>query len=203
MMPAVEIADPDRLYETIVRATNPSGEIRRRATELGALLARQLRNFIREQLDHRNRVLGVVVLRGGALLYPGFVSAFDDADFCLIGMSRDTGPGSVRADYLTPIPQPEYDVVVYIDSVCATGNTLLETRRLVRKECTTRYEVAGVISSSARATRLLCEAGVAVVGLSLQESLEGNVVLPDLGRMDAGDLFSGVGFPGRAPECGR
>lgn len=200
MMPAVEIADPDHLYAWIQRARRPSGEIRRRTTEVGALLARHTRDAVRTWSGPDSRVLAVVILRGGALLYPGFVAEFEDADFCFVGMSRDGRMRSVRADYMTPIPQDDYDVVIYLDGVCATGGTLLETRRLVQKECDGGYEVAAVISSSASATTLLREAGVAVIGLSLYESLEGDLVLPDLGELDAGDLLSGVGFPGRQEE---
>ncbi|HEY0698758.1 MAG TPA: uracil phosphoribosyltransferase [Micromonospora sp.] len=199
----MEIDDPDHLYPRILHASSPNGEIRRRATELGALLARHTLHFVRDRSGPRPRVLAVVILRGGALLYPGFISVFEDSDFCLVGMCRDERLGAVRADYMTPIPQGDYDAVIYLDAVCATGGTLLETRRLVRKECDGGYEVVTVISSSAAATRLLREAGMAVVGLSLQESLQDGLVLPDLGELDAGDLFSGVGFPGREREPGR
>lgn len=200
MMPATEIGDPEHLYAGILRARGPSGEIRRRTAEVGTLLARHTRDSVRDRFGPDGRVLAVVILRGGALLYPGFIAMFEDADFCFVGMSRDDRMGSVRADYMTTIPQDDYDVVVYLDAVCATGGTLLETRRLVRKECDAGYEVAAVISSSASATGLLREAGVAVIGLSLYESLDGDLVLPDLGELDAGDLLSGVGFPGRQEE---
>lgn len=200
MMPAREIGDPDHHYARILRTSRPSGAIRRRTTELGTLVARHTHDSVRDWSGPDSRVLAVVILRGGALLYPGFIAMFEDADFCFVGMSRDDQMRSVRADYMTPIPQDDYDVVIYLDAVCATGGTLLETRRLVRKECDGGYEVAAVISSSASATRLLRAAGVAVIGVSLHESLEGDLVLPDLGKLDAGDLLSGVGFPGWQEE---
>jgi uracil phosphoribosyltransferase len=192
MRPAIELEDPHHLYDLVRDASGPSGPVRRRTAELGGLLARGVRGYLYDRLGGVERILAVVILRGGILLYPGFAVEFAGADFCLAGMRRADSRASVRCDYLTVIPRGDYDAVLYLDCVCATGATLLETRRVVSKECVGRHEIAAVISGSEQATRTLCEADITVLGLSLYESLQDGLVLPDLGELDAGDLFSGA-----------
>ncbi|HEX2051402.1 MAG TPA: hypothetical protein VHJ34_12355 [Actinomycetota bacterium] len=142
-------------------------------------------------------ILCAIVLRGGLLLYPGFCGAFSGADFCLLGMKRGDD-GVVACPYLTQPVRASYDVGIYVDCVAATGGTLLEARRVLASTCDISRHVAAVLCSSDCATGVLVREGIDVVGFRLSESLDGDIVTPDMGEMDAGDLFSGVSQTARA-----
>ncbi|MFI9202542.1 uracil phosphoribosyltransferase [Streptomyces sp. NPDC053048] len=190
-----EITDDGKQFARLRHATDP-GEVRRGIIELGDVLGPRTADIVRNELVSLQDVLCVVVLRGGALLYPGFARAFPWADFCMLGMRRRPEPGGNRLspanEYMTTVPREEYRATVYIDCVSATGDTLLAARNSVARMCDGGREVAAVVCSAGVATARLRGAGIGLVGFSLHEDLDGQVVVPDMGELDAGDLFSGV-----------
>ncbi|MET9293102.1 uracil phosphoribosyltransferase [Streptomyces sp. NPDC003077] len=200
MAAALEVPDGGDRYRRLSAAVPPE-EVRRTAIELGEVLAHRARSLLGAPGGPRHAVPGsvlcVVVLRGGALLYPGFSVVFADADFCMLGMRRENG--AVRTEYVTPIPGNAYAATLYLDCVTATGGTLLAAREAVGGRCAPGRETAVVISGAATATKRLGEAGMDVLGCSLHEGLNGDVVLPDMGALDAGDLFSGAAGRPSAP----
>lgn len=192
MTTIIEIHDPDNSQEVVLSKSASAPEIRAAIRQLGKRLAQSTRGLLAEWAASIDTVLCVVILRGGMMLFPGFSAIFDDADYCIVGISRDSETSLPRCQYVTQIPRSSYDWIIYLDCIAATGNTILETRRIVQKHCRPGYEIVGVISSAKVATAALQTAGLAVVGFSLYESLEGALVMPDLGERDAGDLFSTV-----------
>ncbi|MFI6285012.1 uracil phosphoribosyltransferase [Streptomyces sp. NPDC051018] len=191
---AAETPDDEKGYARLRHNRDPGG-VRRGLIRLGGVLGLRTAEITRGELGAPRDVLCVVVLRGGALLYPGFVTAFPQADFCVLGMRRTPGRLSVDHQYMSDVPRDGYQATVYIDCVAATGGTLLAAREAIAARCATGHEVAAVISGAAAATARLREAGVNMVGFSLYEGLDGQVVYPDMGELDAGDLFSGVSSP--------
>lgn len=186
-----EAADEEGLFARLQRSNDP-GEVRHGILALGDLLGLHAAGVIRAAHGPLQNVLCMVILRGGALLYPGFARAFPQADFCMLGMRRAPDHGSVDVEYMTAVPRDTYQATIYIDCISATGGTLLAARRLVTGKCDTGHEMAAVISSAAMATGRLQTAGLGLLGFSLYEELNGQVVTPDMGELDAGDLFSGV-----------
>ncbi|NNN32872.1 hypothetical protein HLK59_21410 [Streptomyces sp. S3(2020)] len=178
---------PAGIYRTLVAPGTEPEQVRQGIFELSRVLA----DATRASLPDDATVLCVIVLRGGMLLYPGFAAPFAHTDFCLLGMERDTW-GQAQCRYLTPPGRPVYDVAVLIDCVAATGGTVLAARQVLADSCDISRHTAAVLCSSERATRTLTGEGIDVLGFRLHEALDGDVVTPDLGELDAGDLFSGV-----------
>ena len=185
----LEVPDGEGLYASINAAPQPRAAIRGRIDALGRSLARA----VRDRLAGTDRVLCVVILRGGALLYPSFAAELDEADFCMVGLRRVDG--GVVSEYRTTIPRDSYDRVIYLDCVAATGGTILEARQAVAGACDAGEETAAVICSATTATRALHAAGVNIIGFSLDEAETSGIVAPDLGELDAGDLFTSTGNP--------
>jgi hypothetical protein len=183
----IEIPDSQGLYATINEPAQSKAAIRNRIDRLGAALA----GIVHDRLSGTDRVLCAVILRGGALLYPSFLAELDDADFCMLGLRRVAG--EVVCEYRTDLPHDRYDHVLYLDCVAATGSTILTARRAVAQACAIGAETAAVICSATTATGTVVDAGVDIIGFSLAESETGGVVAPDLGRLDAGDLFASTG----------
>ncbi|MFE3022228.1 uracil phosphoribosyltransferase [Streptomyces sp. NPDC059256] len=185
-----EISGAEKRVARLQEATDPF-EVRQGIIELGHVLGPRTADIVHGELGPLDDVLCVVVLRGGALMYPGFAAAFPHADFCMVGMRRSPDGNSVAHEYLTDIPRDSYQATIYIDCVAATGGTLLAVGALVSARCHTGPELAAVINSASAATERLHLAGIDLLGFSLYEELYGPVVTPDMGRLDAGDLFSG------------
>lgn len=186
----VEAAD-EKCYARLQHVTDP-GEARRDLIELGRVLGLRTAEIMRDELGALQDVLCVIVLRGGALMYPGFATAFPQADFCLLGMRRTADQLCVDHQYMSDVPRDGYQATVYVDCIAATGGTLLAAGEAIAARCATGHQVGAVVSSAAKATDRLRAAGVSLVGFSLYEELHGRVVTPDAGEFDAGDLFSGV-----------
>lgn len=182
-----EIPDHDGHYAMTTRPESTPEQIRSGIFELGHTLGMASR----AALPADAAALGAVILRGGLLLYPGFARVSPELDFCLLAMERD-GDGRAGCRYLTPPPRREYDTAILIDCVAATGGTLLASRRVLSANCSIPAFQAAVLCSSESATRTLLDQGIDVVGFRLDEALNGDVVTPDLGELDAGDLFSGI-----------
>lgn len=192
MVSAREIADPLGIQSVLSQPGRPSQLVRRDIARLSHELGRATRDIIREQTRGRQAaVLCAIILRGGLLLYPGFAAEFGDSDFCLLGMRR-AHAGRVICEYMTSPSRPAYDVAVLVDCVAATGGTLLTARKALGEAHHVTAHVASVVCSSKLATATLLDAGFEVAGFSLNDGLAGDVVTPDLGELDAGDLFSGL-----------
>lgn len=184
MAARIEVADPDRLYERFRVASEPRWSARTTVSALGDRLATATAAVV----AGADRVLCVVILRGGALLYPSFAQQLPAADFLMLGLQR--GENQVRCTYRSAIPQSHYDQVVYLDCVAATGDTVLTARTAIAECCLVEQEVAAVICSSGPATDRLGRADIGLLGFSLHETVDAGIVSPDLGELDAGDLFS-------------
>lgn len=186
----LEIEDTHGLYEMVSNGHLNRPKMRKNLCELGFGLASETKSIITQSHPEARSVLCVIILRGGAFLYPGFLSHFADADFCMLGLRRsDDGKGAAECTYCTPIETSQYDVVIFLDCITATGDTILEASRFLANRLTIDKQIASVICSSATGRMKLKKAGIGVIGFSLNEDMLGNVVAPDFGKMDAGDIF--------------
>jgi len=189
MSELVEISDSDGWYARFRAAQPPRWQARQAVDRLGERLAGATAERLARCGVAEDRVLCAVLLRGGALLYPAFASRLPGADFTLLGLQRQPS-GTVACSYLSNVPQSRYDRIVYVDCVAATGRTLLAARMALAQHCLSGGDLAALICSSTPATELVAAAGYDVVGFSLWEAVDGGIVSPDLGELDAGDLFS-------------
>lgn len=189
-MTTVEVPDTDGLYAQISGLPRSRAFTRTTIEELGKPLALAVDDLIVGADEHEQppAILCVVILRGGALLYPSFAAQFADADFLMLGLQRVQD--AVICDYRTTIAQGHYRHILFIDCVAATGNTILAARAALTASCVADGETAAVICSSTVASDRLSAEGIGLVGYSLRENVSLGVVSPDLGELDAGDLFS-------------
>jgi len=180
----VRIHDGRETLKLVRRVGLARPAVRRHVHELANVLAEHTHQIVRH---HGTRVLCVFILRGGALLYPAFSTRFCDADMCFLGMRRT--PAGVVCEYATPVPRQGYEAVVLVDSVIGTGDTVRATRNYLGGSAETREYIATLCASKDATTSLIAN-GLTIIGLALDEELDDGLVLPDLGHLDAGDLFS-------------
>lgn len=183
----VRIHDGGETLRLVRRVGIARPVMRRHVEELAAVLAEHTRQIVRHHASYGTPVLCVFVLRGGALLYPAFSARFADADVCFLGMHRT--PGGVVCEYATPVPRDDYEAVVIADCVIGTGDTMRTARDYLDTPPGTREYIATLCASKEATTSLITK-GLTVIGLALDEELNDGLVLPDLGHLDAGDLFS-------------
>ncbi len=184
-----QVADTDGLYATISAASQPTALMRHNIDRLGRSLAQAVHGG--PGVADAGTVLCVIILRGGALLYPSFAAEFGGADFCMLGLRRDGS--AVSCEYRTSVPRSAYDLVLYVDCIAGTGGTILAAHDAITAVTDTTQAIAAVICSATRATRALDDANIGLIGFSLDESETDGLVRPDLGKLDAGDLFTGTG----------
>lgn len=183
------VADTDGLYATISTASQPTALMRHNIDRLGRSLARAVHST--PDVADAGDVLCVIILRGGALLYPSFAAEFGSADFCMLGLRRDGA--EISCHYRTTVPRPAYDLVLYVDCIAGTGGTVLAAHDAITAVTDTTQAIAAVICSATPATRVLKDANIGLIGFSLDEIESDGLVKPDLGKLDAGDLFTGTG----------
>lgn len=183
------LRDTDDLYKKSANQNIKKTDLRDCLNALGYNLAQQTKQVFEISKLKYDNVLCVVILRGGAFLYPGFLTHFTGSNFCMVGISRDPEAGTPQCDYMTSIDADQYDCVVYLDCVVASGSTILKAHEKLSSICKFGDKVAAVICSSTDGTQKLTEAGFSMLGYSLSEHNENGVVAPDFGRMDAGEVF--------------
>ncbi|HEU5160836.1 MAG TPA: hypothetical protein VFU43_27815 [Streptosporangiaceae bacterium] len=191
------VPDPDNLYGAMSSASQPTALMRHNINRLGQSLAQAVHGSPGVAGPGpgpgggRGEMLCVIILRGGALLYPSFAAEFGGADFCMLGLRRDGT--KVVCDYRTTIPRTAYEIVLYVDCVAGTGATILAAHHAITTVIDAAQEIAAVICSAVPATRALHHANIGLIGFKLDEIETGGLVLPDLGKLDAGDLFTSIG----------
>lgn len=191
-----QVADTDNLYAAVSAASQPTALMRRNIDRLGRSLAVAVHGS--PDVAAAGAVLCVIILRGGALLYPSFAAEFGGADFCMLGLRRDGA--EVLCDYRTTVPRTAYDLVLYVDCIAGTGRTILAAHHAITAVTGAAQEIAAVICSATSATHALQDANIGIIGFSLDETENDGLVLPDFGKLDAGDLFTGTAVHDLAPS---
>lgn len=186
-MSVTELEDYQGLLRRIRMPGRDPGQVRADVDELAEALAAGTATQLINAGHRLTDVLCVVILRGGALLYPAFQSTLRHAAFRFVAVQRQRD-GSASLDYQSELPRRRYDAVVYLDAVAATGRTLTTAAQADHYGDAAVY--CAFLCASQQATGSLSMRGYHVVGFALHERLEGNLVSPDLGDLDAGDLMA-------------
>lgn len=187
----VEIGEAIDLYTRFARNELATDEARKTIGALSEILAKALHQHLLATGATMDKTLCVFILRGGALLLPGFLNHLAAVPFCLLSLKRDECTGEPSVLYSSDRPDGHFTNIVYVDCVAASGKTVDVARREMGRTYQPSRELLAVISSSDDATRRLSASGVEIVGVSLYEKIEGTMLAPDLGRFDAGDILSG------------
>ncbi|MFZ5869738.1 MAG: uracil phosphoribosyltransferase [Actinomycetota bacterium] len=183
----IEIHDGSDTLRMVRKVGIARPRVRQYVDELAEVLAEHTHRVVRKHAPYGAPVLCVFLLRGGALLYPAFAARFRDADVCFLGLRRI--PDGVVCDYATPVPRESYEAVLLVDCIVGTGATVRAARAHLGPMRQAREYVA-TLCSARQTTASLVADGLTFIGLALDEDLDDGLVLPDLGHLDAGDVFS-------------
>ena len=186
-MKAVELLDQDRLLSRVRHPGADRGAVRADIDRLAVALAAGTTTHLTQAGYRLDDVLCVVILRGGALLYPAFQSTMRLAAFQFVAAQRQPD-GTVRMCYQSELPRQDYAAVIYLDAIAATGRTITAAANPDRYGNAATY--CALLCASQQATRYLSGRGCQVIGFALHEELHGDLVSPDLGDLDAGDLMA-------------
>jgi uracil phosphoribosyltransferase len=193
----VELMGDRGLYERMKEPSVTRSEVRQHLIALGHVLAMRAKLEIIERMAGAERILCAILLRGGLLLYPGFVAEFPRADFCLLGMSRHAG--SARCEYQSRVRRADHELIIYLDCVVASGGTIRAATEVLASLSPTAAGMAACICASEVGVIALQGMGLSVMGFSLHEGTRGPLVVPDLGALDAGELSAGDCAVSRTP----
>jgi uracil phosphoribosyltransferase len=186
---AIELVGDRALYERMNEPSVTRSEVRQHLIALGHVLAKRAKREIIERMGGAELVLCAILLRGGLLLYPGFVAEFPLADFCLLGMSRHAG--GARCGYQSRVRRADHELIIYLDCVVATGGTIRAARDVLATLSPAAAGMAACICASEAGVIALHGMGLGVIGFSLHEGTRGPIVVPDLGALDVGELSAG------------
>jgi len=184
---AVELVDSEGLLPRVRQPGADLGQVRADVDRLAGMLAAGTAAHLSRAGHRLDDVLCVVILRGGALLYPAFQSAMRLAAFQFVAAQRQPA-GDVEISYRSEVPHRDYAAVIYLDAIAATGRTITAAANADRYGNASAY--CALLCASQQATRYLNGRGCQVVGFALGERLDGDLVSPDLGDLDAGDLMA-------------
>lgn len=188
-----ELPDTNGLFAGIRGNTLSKLSARKKLLALGVDLAARSKDILSDLHIQPNQVLFSVLLRGGAMMYPGFLAAFPEADFCMVALRRTAGGfGAPKAIYCSGSHHSRYKCTVFLDCISGTGRTILQAQTALKATTQSDLHLAAVICSTRTAQKALSQAGIGIFGYSLNETLDGPLVLPDFGSLDAGDIFSSV-----------
>mgnify|MGYP002403300214 CR=1 FL=1 len=137
----------------------------------------------------------VTILRAGIPFHQGFLNIFDQSDSGFIGAYREEETTSVvvNIDYVS-VPPIDKRVVVIVDPMLATGNSIVDAYRLLLKRGTPSHvHVASVVSAPEGIKRLEenLSGPSSLWTCAIDEKLNPSFyIVPGLG--DAGDLSYGI-----------
>lgn len=140
---------------------------------------------------YQEEIVVIIVMRGGMLLFPSFYKTLNNAKFGFLACKRK---GEEREIIYSEIPDLSMcRLLVFVDTFIATGKTLNESMRYVRKLNTKKTdEIVCCIISSFNDNFISTLELNNLVGFDLSQTVNANGwLLPDFGGLDAGDLLIG------------
>jgi len=137
----------------------------------------------------------ITILRAGIPFHRGFLNVFDHADSGFIGAFRSEGEGAVTVtvDYAS-IPPLDGRVVMLVDPMLATGQSLVDAHKLLEKKGTPKHIYVVSVVAAPEGIRFVKEnllSPYSIWTCALDEKLNSSsYIVPGLG--DAGDLSFGL-----------
>lgn len=137
----------------------------------------------------------ITILRAGVPFHRGFLNVFDHADSGFIGAFRSEGEGAitVTVDYAS-IPPLDDRVVMLVDPMLATGRSLVDAHKLLRKKGKPKHVYIVSVVAAPEGIRHVKEnlsSAYSIWTCALDEKLDPSAyIVPGLG--DAGDLCFGL-----------
>lgn len=132
----------------------------------------------------------VTVLRAGLPLCLGVQNVFANAPVGFVGMSRNEETLKAKTEYIA-LPEMKEKCVIVVDTMIATGGSIIDTIKLVEERGPKRIIVLGAIASKAGIERIHAYNPLIAIYVSATdpELNESGYIVPGLG--DAGDRSYG------------
>ena len=133
----------------------------------------------------------VTILRAGLPLNAGVHKVFPNAEVGFLAMSRNEETLKAKTDYIA-LPKLENRTVILVDTMLATGGSLLDAIKIIEQGNPKKVFVISAIASAAGIDRILqYDSSIKIFSAVVDPALnEKGYILPGLG--DAGDRSYGL-----------
>lgn len=136
-------------------------------------------------------VVVIAILRAAIPMVDGVMSVFRKAKYGVAGVWRDKKPPFEAELGYIKIPEIEGKIVLIVDPMLATGNTMLTTIDEIKKHGTPRrIAILNIIATEEGVEKVLQNhSDVEIYTCSIENKLKNGYIVPGLG--DAGDIAFG------------
>jgi uracil phosphoribosyltransferase len=141
--------------------------------------------------DDREKVALVTIMRGGLPLFEGVYKVFSEAEAGFLGIKRDEK--TVEASmYYAALPDLKDKIVILVDTMIATGGSMLEAINIVEKQQPKKIIVVGVLLTDMAIDRIKAHnKDIEFYCSCIDHKMDKNgFIIPGLG--DAGDKCYGI-----------
>ena len=143
------------------------------------------------KINDTENIVVVTVLRAAIPMVEGVMNVFDEAKYGMVGAWREKEPPfKVNVGYLK-IPDINDKIVIIVDPMLATGNTMNIIIKEMKKLGTPhRLAIFNVISTEEGVEKVLANhSEVEIYTCSIENKLKDGYIIPGMG--DAGDIAFG------------
>ena len=143
------------------------------------------------KINDTENIVVVTVLRAAIPMVEGVMNVFDEAKYGMVGAWREKEPPfKVNVGYLK-IPDINDKIVIIVDPMLATGNTMnLIIKELKKLGTPNRLAIFNVISTEEGVEKVLANhSEVEIYTCSIENKLKDGYIIPGIG--DAGDIAFG------------
>lgn len=143
------------------------------------------------EIKETGDVVVVAILRAAIPMVEGLMSVFSEAQYGVVGAWReDEPPFTAKVGYIK-IPDIQDKIVIVADPMLATGNTMNETLKEIKKQGTPRrLAILNIIATEEGVEKVLeNHSEVEIYTCSIENKLIKGYIVPGLG--DAGDIAFG------------
>jgi uracil phosphoribosyltransferase len=143
------------------------------------------------KINDTENIVVVTVLRAAIPMVEGVMNVFDEAKYGMVGAWREKEPPfKVNVGYLK-IPDINDKIVIIVDPMLATGNTMnLIIKELKKLGTPNRLAIFNVISTEEGVEKVLANhSEVEIYTCSIENKLKDGYIIPGMG--DAGDIAFG------------
>lgn len=143
------------------------------------------------KIDDLEDVVVVAILRAAIPMVEGVMSIFSEAKYGVVGVWRENEhPFQAQMGYIK-LPDVQDKIVIIVDPMLATGNTMNTTLIEIKKRGTPqRIAILNIIATEEGVEKVLQNhSEVEIYTCSIDNKLEDGYIVPGLG--DAGDIAFG------------
>lgn len=143
------------------------------------------------EITETENVVVIAILRAAIPMVEGVMGVFNEAKYGVVGIWRDSEPPYHANLGYIKIPDIQDKIVIIVDPMIATGNTMNTTLNEIKKRGTPqRIVILNIIATEEGVGKVLKDhSDVEIYTCSIENELENGYIVPGLG--DAGDIAFG------------